>query len=82
VLEHAKVTLWAIDKEWRITLFEGNYLQPSKDMMFEGGSKFIGRDIHDLIGEAEEWHAPINRMLAGKSKEDFIESVCVFRSTN
>lgn len=80
VLEHAKVTLWAINKDWRITLFEGNHLQPSKELMFEGGSNLIGRNIHDLIGAAEEWHAPIKQMLAGDSEEDFIESVCVFLS--
>ena len=76
VLEHAKVTLWAIDREHKISLFEGNFLRPMPTANFHGGATFIGCDIHDLIGaDAKEWVVPINKMLSGDSKEEFIESV-------
>ena len=76
VLEHAKVTLWAINRDQQISLFEGNLLQPTPAIGRNGSSSYIGRDIRELIEpEGEEWSKPIRKMLSGESKEEFIESV-------
>jgi PAS domain S-box-containing protein len=71
VIEHAHVTLWAINAERKVTLFEGSMLQAS--LSASGKTTFIGQHMKDVV-ETEEWNDPVDRLLSGSSKEEFVES--------
>ncbi|KIW03976.1 uncharacterized protein PV09_04809 [Verruconis gallopava] len=70
VMEHAQVTLWAIDTKGVITLLEGNMV---KSPIAHGKAPFIGQHIDDIV-ELETWRPAVDRLLSGSSKDEFIES--------
>lgn len=71
VIEHAEVTLWAVNKDREITLLEGNLLRPC-DM--GGMDCYVGRNVIDVFGETA-LTAPMERILNGGKREELIEMV-------
>ncbi|KAH7123854.1 putative histidine kinase HHK6p [Dendryphion nanum] len=71
VIEHAKVTLWALNRNYEITLMEGDMKWTSKEI--------VGRNIFDLFGdnrgksEVEKWRIPIQGILAGQAQDEIVE---------
>lgn len=71
VMEHAHVTVWAINSEKMITLFEGSAMQPSSS---KDRNSFVGRHLTDVV-DSDQWNGLVDRLLLGRSKEEFVESV-------
>jgi PAS domain S-box-containing protein len=71
VIEHAQVTLWAINKERKLTLLEGNLLRPC-----EMGERdcYVGRDVLDVFGNTP-LTVPMEQILNGALKEELVEMV-------
>ncbi|KAF2001140.1 putative histidine kinase group protein-like protein [Amniculicola lignicola CBS 123094] len=75
VIEHAHVTLWAINKSNELILMEGDMRfnqNPNKDA--------IGENIYELFGklgakgaEIERWRRPINHILEGAVQGEIVE---------
>ncbi|KAK5135397.1 hypothetical protein LTR08_005339 [Meristemomyces frigidus] len=78
VVEHAQITLWAVNKERKLTLFEGKRLVPDSD----GTTKadLLGKDIGDifrLLGREHEfanYRNCIEDILAGRTETQTIEA--------
>ncbi|PVH98193.1 putative histidine kinase group protein-like protein [Periconia macrospinosa] len=66
VIEHAKVTLWAVNKQKEITLLEGG--KPGAD-----NHNAIGRNIFEYLGGMEHWRKSIDGMLVGEAQTELIE---------
>ncbi|KAE9992600.1 hypothetical protein EG327_008475 [Venturia inaequalis] len=69
VIEHAEVTLWAVNKEREITLLEGNLLRPCD---IGGMDCYVGRNVIDVFGETALTE-PMERILNGGKREELIE---------
>lgn len=67
VIEHAKVTLWAVNRKKEITLLEGGGKQGTET------DDAIGRDIFEYFGDMERWRAPIEGMLVGEAQGELVE---------
>ncbi|CAI6331611.1 unnamed protein product [Periconia digitata] len=66
VIEHAKVTLWAVDRQKEITLLEG--IRPGL-----ASHNAIGRNIFEYFGDMERWRKSIDGMLMGEGQNELIE---------
>lgn len=71
VIEHAEVTLWAVNKEREITLLEGNLLRPCD---IGGMECYVGRNVIDVFGDTA-LTAPMERILNGGRREELVEMV-------
>ncbi|KAF1951884.1 hypothetical protein CC80DRAFT_423851 [Byssothecium circinans] len=66
VIEHAKVTLWAVNRESKLTLLEGERLGiKPKDA--------LGKNIFEYFGDMERWRTSIEKTLEGKAQDEIIE---------
>ncbi|PSN63467.1 hypothetical protein BS50DRAFT_679732 [Corynespora cassiicola Philippines] len=72
VIEHAKVTLWAVNKKSELVLLEGDWKWREN---LDG--KGLGKNMFDLFGKEEEsvrrWERPIKEILAGHAQDEIIE---------
>ncbi|KAF2682689.1 putative histidine kinase group protein-like protein [Lentithecium fluviatile CBS 122367] len=70
VIEHAKVTLWAVNRKNELTLLEG-------DMTGIGDaaetSRALGRNIYECFEDMERWRQPMNEILEGKAQDEIME---------
>jgi PAS domain S-box-containing protein len=72
VIAHAKILLWAVDRNNRLVLLEG-------DMKWKGREKkeFLGEDIYDVFDfsgvDRDRWRAPIQEILNGKQQDEIVE---------
>lgn len=73
VIEHAEVTLWAINTERKITLCEGSMLQPRYG--YKSKDFYMGRSIEEEMGETVGLVEHLDNILAGRSKEELVEFV-------
>ena len=78
VVEHARITLWAVDRDMRLSLFEGRPMwHPEKDDNLK--ARYIGMDVHDIFkeqGREDElaiYGPPIEKILAGKVQDQTVE---------
>lgn len=82
VIDHAQVTLWAVDRNRNLTLLEGNLVW--KKTSEEGGSPEIGPDaigknIYEVFGQNEGAEdipflkRPIERILENHASEEIVE---------
>jgi PAS domain S-box-containing protein len=80
VIEHANVTLWAVNCENILTLSEGRPMAAHKNSDPESNSKYIGMDIWDVFrdqGRANEISAfekPMREILAGRQQGETVET--------
>jgi len=72
VIEHAKVTLWAINKKDELTLLEGNTRWRGRSSGAE-----LGKNFYEVFGETnsdvEQWRKPIQEILEGRTHNEIVE---------
>ncbi|KAH9828758.1 Motif C-terminal to PAS motifs [Teratosphaeria destructans] len=85
VIQYAHITLWAIDKQRRLTIFEGQpmYLPrnagPTEVAQYRERTAYIGMDLWDImleqnrIAERTYYEKPVEQILAGRVEEETIE---------
>jgi PAS domain S-box-containing protein len=72
VITHAKILLWAVDRNNKLVLLEG-------DMKWRGyeDKKLLGEDIYDIFGfkggDRDRWRQPIQEILNGKQQDEIVE---------
>jgi PAS domain S-box-containing protein len=66
VIEHAKVTLWAVNTEYELTLLEGE--RPGLD-----SGHALGKNIFEYFSDMERWRGSIDAIMRGKAQDDIIE---------
>ena len=82
VIEHARITLWAVDKDKKLALFEGKPMWVPKDRQKRHNPKedFIGMDFFDIFrmeGRQDEialYASPIEDILSGRAEERTLEA--------
>jgi hypothetical protein len=74
VIQHARVTLWAVNSDLNLVLLEGALLRPCASDHVGGSLPYIGRNINDVFGK-NPFIDPMKRILDGKCKEDIVEFV-------
>ena len=71
VIEHAKIMLWAVDRENKMVLMEGA-IDPDKDR-----KEILGKDMFDQFGmntpDRDRWRPPIQEILNGKVQDEMVE---------
>lgn len=80
VVEHAHITLWAVDMERRLTLFEGRPMFIPDNFRDLGDKQgLLGMDFYKILrqqgrtDEIEAYRQPIEDILTGKSQDQTIE---------
>ncbi|KAK4550066.1 hypothetical protein LTR36_003033 [Oleoguttula mirabilis] len=80
VVEHARITLWAVDKERRLTLFEGKpMVSRTEEQVRMEKQAFMGKSLWDIFrmqgreDEQMQYQRPIEDILAGRSEDQTIE---------
>ncbi|KAF2118368.1 putative histidine kinase HHK6p [Lophiotrema nucula] len=74
VIEHARVTLWAVNRNSEIILLEGEMKWRDEDV-----DKAIGENIYEFFGrqsyapELERWKRPIQEILSGSATDEIVE---------
>jgi PAS domain S-box-containing protein len=72
VITHAKILLWAVDRDNKLVLLEGD--MKWKD---EGRKDPLGKDIYELFGlsgiDRDRWRDPIQEILNGKQQDEIVE---------
>lgn len=53
VIEHAQITMWAIDRERNLTLIEGNLMWKEKGISTDIGPDSIGKNLYDVFGQKQ-----------------------------
>jgi PAS domain S-box-containing protein len=71
VIEHAKVTLWAVNRSSELILLEGDMASIGNSERYV--SQAIGRNIYDCFEDMERWRGPMNEILEGKAQDEIIE---------
>lgn len=79
VIEHARITLWAVDTDYKLNLFEG---QPMYDPARQGFEKqqaaYLGMNLWDIIteqgrvDELDVWRGPCERVMTGRVPEETV----------
>lgn len=81
VIEHAHITLWAVDKERKLSLFEGRSMwkpELSPDI-YERRNHFIGMHLQDIFKAQDRkeelliYGPAVERVLTGKSQDETVE---------
>jgi signal transduction histidine kinase len=74
VIEHAKVTLWSVNRNSELILLEGNMKWRGGENL---GDKAIGRNILELFGDPksdlDRWRRPIQEILQGRTHDEIVE---------
>lgn len=72
VIEHAHITLWAVNKELKLTVLEGSLAW--RNVSDLPGEEMLGRDIVELFGPKNPMVEPAKKILNGHSKQELVES--------
>ncbi|KAF4555997.1 Two-component system protein A-like protein [Elsinoe fawcettii] len=81
VIEHAKITLWAVDRDKRLILHEGSRIWTPRGGTLEGSPDY-GRNVFDLFAETRNpndtdqsalFKRPIDDILTGRKTDESIE---------
>ncbi|PNS20434.1 Histidine protein kinase 1 [Sphaceloma murrayae] len=81
VIEHAKITLWAVDREKRLVLHEGTRIWTPRGGSLRESSDY-GRNVFELFAETRNtndidqsalFRQPIDAILEGKTTDESIE---------
>lgn len=80
VIEHAQITLWAVDLERRLTLYEGTPMyNPNNVSLQSSQNEFLDQSIYeifDMQGRQNEkplYEKPIEDIIAGRTQGETIE---------
>ena len=77
VIEHAKVTVWAVDRERKMTFLEGPLMWDEDEEDIDPG--VIGRNVYEVFGRHKGqidlplYKRPIEKILNGEAKEEISE---------
>lgn len=77
VINHAKVTVWAVNKERKLTFLEGKLMWDKKEHHIT--EQHVGRNVYEVFGQHESdakismYRAPIERILNGDGNEQISE---------
>ena len=77
VIEHARITLWAVDRDERLSLFEGSPMYDPNGK--ENKGQYLGMKVRDIFRqqdrrkELELYGPPIENILAGRMTEEMVE---------
>lgn len=80
VIEHAKITLWALDRDRRLSICEGTMLWEPRNPE-KGTADEIGRSIWDLFpkedggNQKKFFEEPIEKILNGESSDESVETL-------
>ena len=81
VIEHARVTLWAIGKDKRLTLFEGRQMwHPKNQETVSHKQHVLGMELFDIMreqgryDEIELYRPPLESILAGEVDDQTIDT--------
>jgi PAS domain S-box-containing protein len=81
VIDHARITLWAIDKDRNLSLFEGRpmWRQNADEVHEARRARYLGMNIEDIFKEQDRMHEldlyrpAIDNILAGSSEDETVE---------
>ncbi|KAM0712220.1 hypothetical protein Q7P37_011314 [Cladosporium fusiforme] len=80
VIEHARITLWAIDMDRGLSLFEGQPMyEPGAQQFHRSKKDHLGMNLWDLMreqGRQDEmatYRQPLEAILSGKTKDETLE---------
>ena len=77
VIKHAHVTVWAVNKERKLTFLEGRLMWDKEERDLDKDA--IGQNVYEVFGqheareEVEMYREPIERILNGRGKEELGE---------
>ena len=73
VMQHAKILLWAINRDNKVVLLEGDF-HAEGDLQKED---LLGKDIYDAFKmsgvDQKRWEEPIQEILNGKQQDEIVE---------
>lgn len=73
VIEHAKITLWVVDRANKLTLLEGDLLGVSDARVTTNA---IGRNIYEYFKDPDgKWQKAMSELLQGKAQDEIMERV-------
>lgn len=79
VIQHAKILLWAVNRDNKLVLLEGDDGDTKDDDKFGGGGnrdEMLGQDIYDVFQipalDRERWREPIQEILEGKHQTEIV----------
>jgi PAS domain S-box-containing protein len=80
VIEHARITLWAVDMDRNLSLFEGQHMYEVNPTQVHREKKdFLGVSIWDIFreqgrdNELQRYRRPLESILTGKTDDETIE---------
>jgi hypothetical protein len=80
VIEHARITLWAVDMDRNLSLFEGRHMYEATPNQVQREKKdFLGVRIWDIFreqgrdNELQRYRKPLEGILTGKTNDETIE---------
>lgn len=73
VIEHAKILLWAVNRENRLVLLEGDMRWKHQ----EDKKELLGKELFEIFGmtsaDQDRWQKPIREILNGKQQDEVVE---------
>jgi PAS domain-containing protein len=73
VIEHAKILLWAVNRDNKLVLLEGQ----TKWKKGEDKKEFLGKDIFEVFDfggvDRDRWRQPISQILNGGQQDEIVE---------
>lgn len=80
VVEHARITLWAVDLNCNLTLFEGRAMyEPDNKDLSKAKQSLLGRNLWDIFrlqgrdNELQTYKSPVEGILAGRLTDETLE---------
>jgi PAS domain S-box-containing protein len=80
VIEHARITLWAIDLNSHLTLFEGQAMyEPDNRDLPKAKQNLLGENLWDIFelqgrhNEMQTYKRPVEAILSGKTADETVE---------
>jgi len=80
VIEHARITLWAVDLNSDLTLFEGRAMyEPDNKDLPKAKQSLLGRNLWDIFklqardNELQTYKSPVEGILAGRLTDETVE---------
>jgi PAS domain S-box-containing protein len=80
VIEHARITLWAVDLDAHLTLFEGKAMyEPDNRDLPKAKQSLLGTNLWDIFklqgrtNEMQTYKQPVEAILSGKTADETVE---------
>jgi PAS domain S-box-containing protein len=72
VIAHAKILLWAVNRDNKLVLLEGDMKWKDKNR-----KELLGKDLYEMFGlsgvDRDRWREPIQEILNGKQQDEIVE---------